>query len=153
MTYNNNKWKRWLFSVLDLLWITFIYSNSLKSKASSAAQSKPLEDLIKPPLEAVGVKNDLDLWAELIARKGAHVAEFFLLTVLTCLALWAWGVSRKKSLWIATVISVVAAALDETLQIFSNRGAAFSDVLVDSVGVLLAVILFSVIYKIRKNKI
>ena len=145
-----NKWKRWLFSFLDLLWLVFIWSNSLKSRTASAAQSKPLEDFIKPPLEAIGIKKNIDFWAELIVRKGAHAAEFFLLTVLTYSVLCAWGVARKKSLRIAAVFSVIAAAVDETLQIFSNRGAAFSDVLVDSAGVLVALILLRAICKKRK---
>lgn len=143
--------KKWLFPVLDLLWLTFIYSNSLKNKASSAAQSKPLQDLIKPPLEAVGIKNDTDRIAELIVRKGAHIAEFFLLTVLSALALRAWGVSQKKSLWISAVFSVIAASFDEIIQIYSNRGAALGDVLVDSIGVFLGVTLLLLVYK-KKNK-
>lgn len=139
-------------SLLWLGWLGFIFSNSLKSKSSSAAQSKPLEDFIKPPLNAVGVTDDTDRIAELIIRKAAHITEFFVLTLLCLLVLRLWGKKAKHALWISASLSVFAACVDETLQIFSHRGASFTDVLIDSVGVLLAVALCFLISAIKNRK-
>lgn len=149
-----NRKKLWacISSLLWLAWLGFIYSNSLKSRSSSAAQSKPLEDFIKPPLNAVGITENTDRIAELIIRKAAHLTEFFVLTLLCILVLHFLGKSLKQKLCISAVLSFVAACVDETLQIFSNRGAAFTDVLIDSVGVLIAVALYAVIIKLKSKR-
>lgn len=147
----NKPWL-WLFSLSWIGWLGFIFSNSLKSKSSSAAQSKPLEDFIKPPLNAVGVTEGTDRIAELIIRKAAHITEFFVLTLLCVLVLHLWGKKPKHTLWIGASLSVFAACVDETLQIFSHRGASFTDVLIDSVGVLLAVALCFIISAIKNRK-
>lgn len=137
----------WFFCVG---WLGFIFSNSLKSKASSAAQSAPLENLIKPPLEAVGIDNT-KLAAELIIRKAAHVTEFFVLSFLCVWALYLLGKSVKESVVLSSLFGITAAITDEVLQIFSNRGAAFTDVLIDLVGVFLASALFWLITKKLKK--
>ena len=149
MTVKSKK-RLWVFAVLKALWLGFIYSNSIKSRASSSAQSKPLEELIRPPLEAIGVDKNADRVAELLVRKCAHVAEFFVLAVLCILVMRALGKGKKQSLGIAAVLSVLAAGIDEVLQIFSNRGAALTDVLIDSLGVFLAVAAFAMYYKTKK---
>ena len=45
-----NKKSLWALalSVAETGWLSFIFSNSLKSKSLSAEQSKPFEDIIKP---------------------------------------------------------------------------------------------------------
>jgi len=141
MTVKGKRIASALLAFTGTAWLCFIFSNSLKSRASSAAQSAPLENLIKPPLEAIGVDNT-KLAAELIIRKAAHITEFFVLTLLCVWALYLLGKSVKESVVLSSLFGITAAITDEVLQIFSNRGAAFTDVLIDSIGVSFAVLLF-----------
>jgi len=76
---------------------------------------------------------------DLILRKLAHMTEYALLTLL-----WAWAL-RPVTRWnvvAAALIAVAYAASDEFHQTFvEGRSGAASDVLVDSVGVVIALAL------------
>lgn len=149
---NKSKPWFWVFSLSWLCWLGFIFSNSLKSRSSSSAQSKPLENIIKPPLNAIGITKDTDRIAELIIRKAAHITEFFVLTLLFVLVLHFWGKKPLHCLIIGGAVSAFAACIDETLQIFANRGASFTDVLIDCIGVALAILLCLGVKAIRDRK-
>jgi len=138
-----------VFCVPLLTWLYFVFSNSLKSKKASAAQSAPLQELVTPPIKSMGVSN-ADHVAELVVRKSAHIAEFFVLTLLCCLVLYFLGKKQKTVLALSALFAAVTACIDETLQIFSQRGAAVKDVFIDLIGVVLAIAAFAVFYKIKK---
>ena len=76
---------------------------------------------------------------DLILRKLAHATEYALLTLL-----WAWAL-RPVTRWnvpIAAAIAVLYAASDEFHQTFvEGRHGATTDVLVDAVGVAIAIAL------------
>ncbi len=116
-------------------WIWFIFRNSLKTKPQSAAQSAFLSNVLRRVLHFFGLNSDS---AVTIVRKCAHVFEFFVLAVLVFALLRLLLLSVKKSLAVAGGFGVIAATADEVLQIFSHRGPAVSDVLIDCSGVVLA---------------
>lgn len=76
---------------------------------------------------------------DLILRKLAHAAEYALLTLL-----WAWAL-RPATRWnvpAAATIAIAYAASDEFHQTFvTGRHGTVTDVLVDAVGVLIALAL------------
>lgn len=149
-----NKKSLWALalSVAETGWLSFIFSNSLKSKSLSAEQSKPFEDIIKPSLDAIGTeKNTADL-AAVIVRKAAHVAEFFVLTLICLGILYLLGKKPRFTAAFAAVFGFVCASADEALQLISHRGAAIKDVLIDGVGVLLAVAAFEIFIRIKRKK-
>ncbi len=72
--------------------------------------------------------------------KGYHVLEY---TVLTILLLVAFEFFRRKPAW-ATAVAIGYAATDEWHQTFvPHRGGHISDVLIDSLGVVIALGLFT----------
>ena len=76
---------------------------------------------------------------DLILRKLAHMTEYALLTVL-----WAWALRpvTRLNIAIAAVIAVLYAASDEYHQTFvPGRAGTIVDVLIDSVGVAIAIAL------------
>lgn len=88
-------------------------------------------------------------------RKGAHVIEYALLMLLA--VRFATAVfpreAFKKILLLAGIFSITYGAVDELHQFFvPYRGARISDVLVDSLGVLLMGILLWLILDMRKRK-
>lgn len=140
-----------VFGVLQLAWLWFVFSNSLKSKKASAAQSAPLQELVTPPIKSMGV-NNADRVAELVVRKSAHMAEFFVLTLLCCFVFCFLGKKPKTVLGLSAIFATVTACIDETLQIFSQRGAAVTDVFIDLIGVVLAISAFFTFYKIKNKR-
>ena len=117
-----------------------IFSFSMGTGTESGGLSSVISDLLHIP--------------DIVIRKMAHVTEFMILTLCVILALRkAHGVSPVKTIIIAGVISVVYAVSDEVHQLFvSGRHGCFSDVLVDSVGVIIACGMYFIINKyLEKN--
>ena len=139
-------------SVAEMLCLSFIFSNSLKSKSVSAEQSKPFEDMIKPSLDAMGTSGNTAEIAAIIVRKSAHVAEFFTLTLICLAILHLLGKKTKLTVTFGVAFGFICAATDETLQIFSHRGAAVKDVFIDGIGVALAVAAYLIFVKFKKCK-
>ncbi len=128
-------YKRICTASLTFGWTAFVFRNSFKSKAESAKQSSFLAEAVKKVLATVSI--DSSDWAVVLVRKTAHVVEFFVLAMLMYFAARAFGLCRKKSLITASVYSAICACIDETVQIFSHRGPAVTDVLIDCLGVAL----------------
>lgn len=89
-----------------------------------------------------------------IERKGAHVFEYALLTLLSFryLLLSYRSESYNKILVVAALFSLMYGATDELHQFFVPlRGARFSDVLIDGLGVLFMSLILFLWYK-NKNR-
>lgn len=81
-------------------------------------------------------------WQDFILRKLAHFSEYFILSSLVFRGFhYGSGISRKKSLIMAFLISFIYAASDEFHQtfIFDREGRA-RDVFIDTAGNLVSVL-------------
>ncbi len=92
-----------------------------------------------------------------IVRKGAHFTEYFTLALFLSLAIFFIVKNRsgKKgaAFLIPLCISVVYAIIDEGHQTFvSGRAGQVTDVLIDSAGALLSVLIIYLSYRIRRKK-
>lgn len=120
-----------VLGVLLVLNLCFIWGNSLMSRESSHGMSMGVLELLPPFVRQLFP--DVES-LEHVLRKMAHFSEFACLGALSCgqLALW-----RKLSLHpVLHVLSAgfAAAAIDETIQVFSNRGSQLQDVWLDFSG-------------------
>ncbi len=140
-----------LYEGFLVLWLGFIYTNSLKSKADSAAQSEPMEGVLRRLLALLGFEGDSEGIAEIVVRKAAHIFEFFVLALLLYLLIRSLGYDRRQCIALTAVLAVTAAALDETLQLFSHRGARITDVFIDSLGILVAFLVVKIGRNARKT--
>lgn len=92
-----------------------------------------------------------------IERKGAHVVEYALLTILSYhyFRLSFLRETTKRVLLLAAGFSIMYATTDELHQFFVlNRGAKMTDVLIDSggIGVAVFILLFWMSWQQRKNR-
>ena len=77
-----------------------------------------------------------------IVRKAAHVTEYYLLAIAVSFPLYVYGVRGILLMLLAGVICVGYACADEYHQsMVSGRAASARDVLIDSMGIFLGVIL------------
>ncbi|MEA4888168.1 MAG: VanZ family protein [Clostridiaceae bacterium] len=120
-----------LIFILLLTTIAFIWSNSLQSIPESQERSLGVMDKITSVLEVfVGKGNVTDH----LVRKLAHFTEFSALGCeLALLAVLRKSV-RLQPFINCLFIGLAVAVIDETIQIFSNRGSQVSDVLLDFSG-------------------
>ena len=142
-----------IMSVIIALTLVVIWGHSCMSKEDSSEESGFVFELLCPFFEIFMGKGNV---TELFIRKMAHFTEF---TVLGFeLRLFLNMLIPSKG-WVLLLYSWVTgtfcALIDETVQLFSDRGSEISDVWLDSAGCLTGVLVMTLIIKIldaRKRK-
>ena len=145
----------WCALALSILWLLFIFSNSLDTGVESDQKSSSVTQFINNVLHAIGIKGDIP---HATVRKLAHFGEFAILAVFVSITLLLFP-KKLPTLHCAIfcpVICLVCAYLDETIQIFSaGRGAQLSDVAIDTFGAICGtagiMLLYFIIIKITKR--
>ena len=132
---------------LLVLNLTFIWGNSMLPADASTVFSDWVRDVLVMLFSggggAVGGGTGL-------LRKIAHFSEFACLGVLLA---WLMGMLGKRRA-LALGAGFAAACIDETIQLFvPGRGPAFTDVLLDTSGVLAGVLILTLIHYWRRNHI
>lgn len=133
--------------ILTVVWIAFIWINSMQVGSASGEMSGSVTEQINAFLALFANGAALP---HLFIRKAAHFLEFALLAVLLCadiLLLLRLGerdtVRGILPLWIALPCAMAVAAADEIIQLFvEGRVGSFADVLIDSSGALCATLIF-----------
>ena len=126
-----------ILMALIICTIAVIWSNSLQNPDESMRRSDVAEKVIRPIVLALPVKQwHSEDMVTFITRKLGHFTEYFLLGAeLMLLALVLRPAFRLRWTWLLLFAGAIA-ALDESLQLTSGRGAAVSDVLLDIFGAL-----------------
>lgn len=136
-TYLKTGKARWLWVLAAAVWTVFIWSNSLRPAAQSAAQSGAVMQLLAPLLSLTGLEEEI--WHTLV-RKGAHMTEFALLGVCwTGLLAYSPDLQKRRLRYAAAVgLCMLTALTDETIQTFvPGRGSLVTDVWIDTAGALI----------------
>ncbi len=126
---------------LTLVMLCFIFSLS----AQDAEESKELSDsLVGKIFQWLEVYID----GELI-RKFAHMLEFTALAFSLGNSIFAtW--ETKRAVWISLGLTVLCAIGDEIHQIFvPGRAFQLSDILIDSIGAVIGIVTYLILYKIH----
>ena len=137
-----------LLILLLVLLLAFIWGQSLLSVETSSAESMSVLDILRPALVFIFGKAAV---THNFVRKLAHFAEFFLLgaTLFSLLPRGKWRLPLSAGL------CLLAALLDETIQIFSGRGDQISDVWLDFSGAASGILLFfllRLLWLLSKNR-
>ena len=135
----------WSLVLLVLITATlvFIWTNSMEAPAESSEKSQWVMKLITPLLEIFVGKGNV---TEFLVRKLAHFCEFGLLGCELSLMLILRN--RQTLQWYvnAGMFAFVVAALDETIQIFAERGSSLADVWLDTAGAVTGIVGVWVLY-------
>ena len=141
---------------VSLLWISFIFINSLQTGNESGEMSGSVTDIINAVLGAIHPSLHV---SHFFVRKAAHFSEFALLALLLCFSVRS--VTRQNDtkkhnlLWVFTAFAgaVAVASADETLQLFvDGRAGSVRDVLIDSSGAACATLVFFFVMCLIKRK-
>ena len=137
---------------------TFIWCNSLLDQTQSGQVSSEVTEVIRPILEPIIGE---DNYSGGIVRKLAHFVEFGVLGGLLSLLMnrlhLTRGLSRLLLLPYLLTSGLLAAMIDETIQIYTNRGSQVLDVWLDFSGVIVGFALthavtMAILIIIRKKK-
>ncbi len=156
---NMQKIKRIIFAILLVGWMVLIFTMSAQPAEQSSQLSGGLVSRIVSALYPNF--NDLSHTTQtniihnttFIVRKAAHFFEYFVLGVLGFLTV---NTFNKYSLFmravLAAVLCVLYAASDEIHQYFvPGRACRFTDILIDSAGILIAIIIISFIISRKRS--
>ena len=113
-----------LLSISVIATVIFIFSNSVQTSEASSEQSTEVRTIIAPALEPIVGEGNVTIR---LVRKLAHLAEFGILGFELALLMRKWFLP-------SFLMTLLIAAADETLQIYSDRGAQISDVFLDFFG-------------------
>ena len=151
--------KKTIFAVLLVIWMGFIFSMSCENAEESSNTSG---QTIKVVLSAVPefekqpeeVKKNIIEELQFITRKSAHFIGYMILGILASGLILQYENINKKYL-LAFLICVIYAISDEIHQLFvPGRAGQVRDVLIDSAGSLLGIIIVMALEKllIKFNK-
>ena len=142
--------KRWILYIVLCLIVFFIWDNSLQNGGTSDGFSLIFAKWIAPIANKLGFYGNI--WAlNRIIRKLAHLTEFTILG-------GALYVVLRRYIEYGTVVKtigvgIVIASLDEFIQLFSlGRSSQLSDVLIDTVGIIIGISVVKLTYYISHDK-
>ena len=110
--------------------LIFIFAQSMKSPEESAADSDKVGDIIA---EVIPPETKPGEFIQTNIRKLAHFTEFFVLGA----EIAAYALIFYKNVWVRLLhypLGILFALLDETVQIFTERGPQIVDVWIDFLG-------------------
>ena len=142
--------KRWILYIVLCLIVFFIWDNSLQNGGTSDGFSLIFAKWIAPIANKLGFYGNI--WAlNRIIRKLAHLTEFTILGGALYVVLRRYieyGTVVKT-----IVVGIVIASLDEFIQLFSlGRSSQLSDVLIDTVGIIIGISVVKLTYYISHDK-
>ena len=142
--------KHWISFTLVILVILFIWDNSLQNGGSSDGFSLIFAEKLAPIAHNLGFHGNI--WAlNRIVRKLAHLTEFTILggVLYAILRRYIEYGTVFKTIGLGMAIAI----LDEFIQRFSpGRSSQFSDVVIDTIGVVIGILLVKLVYKIGQKK-
>ncbi|SCK04643.1 Predicted integral membrane protein [uncultured Clostridium sp.] len=143
--------KRLLIGWISLLfWIGLIFYMSNQPGDVSSKQSGLVLKLFQ--IMGIDLNKELGELATFIVRKAAHFTEYFILYLLA-INVMKYYFDIKRAILYAFIFSIFYACTDEIHQYFiPGRAMAFKDVLIDSSGALLAMIIKNINIKMNTNK-
>ena len=137
--------RRKILIVLLILLLAFIWGHSCMPVSASEEESSVILELLRPLLGAVVGPENVTLH---LVRKMAHFTEFFCLGCVLALLL----PFRGKSQLLAGGLALLTGFIDETIQIFSGRGPAISDVWLDFSGAAAAILILALARLLRLRR-
>lgn len=135
------KRRQWIWTAVLILYVGFIFSNSLTPGEESSAQSGLALEIARRLLAAVGLGH-VGITEHFI-RKLAHFGEYFVLGVLIQQVVRGFVPERSRwiPLWLLT--GILVPLCDETCQLFTEgRSGQISDVWLDISGVICGSLLY-----------
>ena len=137
-------------SVITLGLLCFIWGNSLLPGKDSGELSGFVGMLLQKLLPFLNLQSETGMH---FLRKAAHFSEF---AALGMSFTWLFGMLSGKKAWslsLPLICGATAAAIDETIQLFSpDRGPSIKDVGIDTCGVIAGIAVLSLLHWLFTHK-
>lgn len=138
---------RILLIILIALMLLFIWSNSLAGSKLSNAFSGWVERWLKPLVDPQGTIPAKTFDYEV--RKAAHLIEY---AILGALLVWVTSSMINRNVWLLLFTVLIAAVVDETIQIFTGRTSQVQDIWIDFFGASIGMLIVYAIMKAAQKR-
>ncbi|MCI6273024.1 MAG: VanZ family protein [Erysipelotrichaceae bacterium] len=151
------KFFNFIIWLLVIVYISFIFSNSLMSGEASGELSYKVAKTFLKIFERFEITMSLKMFHSLL-RKVAHFVEFFGLGVLVSIAITTCPLFKSKTLNF-TLFLLAIPTCDELIQYYvPDRVSTYKDMIIDASGMLLggfvvyvSILIIKDIFKIRQK--
>lgn len=141
--------KKNIITVVLIIWICFIFFNSLQNGTDSAQTSGTITNWIYQFLNWLNITVDVNILS-LWVRKAAHVTEFMILGILMSLYLFRYLLSILYHGLYTIGLCILVAVVDEGIQLLvPKRYGSIADVGIDAIGIIFG---WTIVYLIVRNK-
>ena len=138
---------KYLLVALMIGTLAFTFFQSSKNKEESQETSENFVQIIEPILPS---DTPVGEYVQTNIRKIAHFVEFFAFGAEVAAYVVLFH-SKIKYAALSLLFAPIVALFDETIQIFSDRGPAISDVWIDVLGYFSAsLLIYLIVFLIRK---
>lgn len=145
-----DKGKKIISWILLLGWMAFIFYMSGKTGEESSSQSGTVIKILST--FGFTISKAIESNVTFIIRKGAHVTEYLILYLLLFNVIKNY-VGRSRTAVLSIILLVIYAASDEIHQYFvPGRSAAFVDVMIDSCGGIIGLMINKLYYKAKNDR-
>lgn len=154
MYLENNQVRRYpvqavLAWLLVLFWMSLIFASSQQTGGESGHLSRKLAESIISLMRITATETRIAALDSTL-RNLAHGSVFFVLAILTSWAFTRINVQDFRNALLSLVISILYAASDEWHQVFvPGRASQLSDFLIDTLGIILAILIYQAISALR----
>ena len=138
--------------ILIIGWMMFIFYMSDQPASISSSQSGDFKEMIinTPIIGAIAKPTLTSQIGEFVIRKSAHMFLYFMLSILVFNIVYKIKYNNKNSILKASIITLLIiflyACTDEIHQLFiPGRSGEFRDVMVDTFGGIIGLILMGII--------
>lgn len=154
MRNSNDRLIKVAMTLVSILFILFIWCNSLISGNESSRLSVYVMDFVNNVLGSLKFKIQVSNY---MVRKSAHICEFLLLGVILSITLRVYTVKALNNVCNILFVGLMTAVIDEFIQLFiDGRIGEIKDVIIDFTGLLIGIFLTLLIMRIfvdkKKNK-
>jgi len=142
--------KKAIWTAAAVLYVLFIFSNSMKPADISSADSGWVLQVAQKSLGSMGIS----AWwlTEHIMRKTAHFSEYTLLGILLYGCIRSYDFPAERRYFIRLTAGFMVPFVDETIQLMvEGRSGQISDVWLDCTGVAFGIFLAAFLLKYRRR--
>lgn len=138
--------------LLVILWMILIFYLSHQPVKQSNNLSKEITKVIVETVEKIVPDKEFNLSRfNHLLRKNAHFFSYLILGMLLLNSLKNSGIESYKAIYIALGVSILYAISDEVHQLYvPGRGGQVKDVIIDSLGASLGIIIYKGLYRLKK---
>lgn len=142
-----------LILLIGTFFIIFNFSNQNGEKSSGI--SRKITEIITEKILKLSDNNKMQIMdrMEIIIRKTAHFSIYTIVGILLMGFMSTYKIDEMKRIYISTVIGIFYATSDEIHQAFvPDRSAQLTDVIIDTMGVVLGIFLILLAMEIVSRK-